>query len=207
MIVHDCEQGTPDWFAARLGIPTASEFSTVMAKGRAKGTPSATRRTYMLKLAGERMSGQPMEAYTNGHMDRGKEQEAEARNLYAFTTDADPELVGFITNDDKTAGGSPDALIGENGLLEIKSALPHILLDKIDKDTFPAEHVAQCQGNLWISEREWIDIAVYWPGLPMFIKRATRDEAYIAELSKAVDQFNEELTALVEKLSIYGEAA
>ena len=201
--IIDCEQGTPEWFAARLGIPTASEFSTVLASGKA-GAESKMRRTYMLKLAGEIITGEPMERISNAAMERGHEMEPDARNLYALVHDADPELIGFIRNGQK--GCSPDALIGANGLLEIKTKAPHLHIDALIRDSFPAEHVAQCQGALWVSEREWIDLAVYWPKLPLFVKRAYRDEAYIARLSDAVDAFNGELSALVEQVSRYGMA-
>ncbi len=201
--IIDCEQGTPEWFAARLGIPTASEFSTVLASGKA-GAESKTRRTYMLKLAGEIITGEPMERISNAAMERGHEMEPDARNLYALLHDADPELIGFIRNGQK--GCSPDALIGSNGLLEIKTKAPHLHIDALIRDSFPAEHVAQCQGALWVSEREWIDLAMYWPKLPLFVKRAYRDEAYISRLSDEVDLFNDQLADLVEQVSRYGMA-
>ncbi len=128
--IIECEQGTPEWFAARLGIPTASEFSTVMAKGK-DGGKSLTRKTYMLKLAGEILTGEPMESYSNAHMDRGKEQEAEAREAYELMKDLDCQQVGFIRNGDK--GCSPDSLIGDDGGLEIKTALPHIQVERLLK--------------------------------------------------------------------------
>lgn len=199
--VFDCDQNSLAWFEARRGLPTASEFSTVMATGRGGGE-SKTRRTYMLKLAGEIVTGEVQEGFSNAHTERGHEMEPDARNLYALMTDARPELVGFIRNGQK--GASPDSLIGADGLLEIKTKLPHLLIDVLLKDEFPAEHKHQCQGALWVSEREWIDIAVYWPKLPLFIKRAYRDEAFIKELSAAVDAFNSELAEVVEKVRKYG---
>lgn len=197
MQIIECEQGTEEWFRARMGIPTASEFATVMAKGEGK-----TRRTYMLKLAGEIITGQPMESYNNVHMERGKALEEEARDLYAFMYDAAPEQVGFIVNGQK--GCSPDSLLGSTGMLEIKTKLPHLLIETILADKFPAEHKAQCQGALWVAEREWIDIAVYWPGLPLFVKRATRDEPYIKVLSEEVDRFNADLADVVESVRRLG---
>lgn len=199
--IIDCVQGEPDWFAARAGLPTASEFATVMAKGKG-GAESRTRRTYMLKLAGEILTGAPSESYSNIHMERGKEMEPDARAAYAFMTDAEPQLIGFIRNGQK--GCSPDALIGASGLLELKTKAPHLHLECLLAGTFPAEHRAQCQGALWVAEREWIDLAVYWPRLPLFIVRAYRDEAFIAALSDAVDVFNDELAAVVERVRSYG---
>lgn len=196
-----CEQGTEEWRRHRLGIPTASNFATVLAKGIGGGE-SVTRRKYLYQLAGEIIIGEPMESYSNAAMQRGKVMEEEARNLYAFLTDTDPQLVGFIRNGSK--GCSPDSLIGENGMLEIKSHAPHILIDLIVQDEFPPEHKAQTQGNLWVAEREWIDICCYFTGMPHLIKRAYRDEAYIRTLSDAVDQFNAELARIVEKVRGFG---
>lgn len=201
--ILDCDQNTEEWHRARMGIPTASMFATIMAKGRSGGE-SKTRQTYLYKLAGEVLTGQSMENFTNAHMDRGHEMEGEARAAYSFVTDNAPTLVGFIRNG--RAGASPDSLIGSDGLLEIKTKLPHLMIETILRDDMPPEHRAQCQGQLWIAEREWIDIACYWPGMPLFIHRAVRDEAYIADLAAAVDAFNTELDAIVSKVRAYGGA-
>lgn len=196
--IIDCAQNSPEWFAARCGIPTASEFGTVMAKGEGK-----TRRTYMMKLAGEIITGEPIEGFSNAHMERGHAMEADARELYSFMNDVEPELVGFIRNGQK--GASPDCLVGKNGLGEFKSKLPHILIELLLKDQFPPEHKAQCQGALWVAEREWIDITCYWPKMPPFIKRADRDEEYIKNLSGEIDRFNDELAEMVERVRSYGQ--
>ena len=200
MQILDCEQGTAEWFMARAGIPTASQFATVMASGRGGGE-SKTRAKYMRQLAGEIITGKPMEGFTTVHTERGHIMEPEARELYSFATDTVPDQVGFILNGQK--GCSPDSLIGTNGMLEIKTKLPDLLIECLERDDFPPEHRAQCQGALWVAEREWIDIVVYWPEMPVFIKRAYRDEAYIATMAEAVDKFNEELAALVERIRTY----
>lgn len=201
--IFNFDQGTEEWHLARAGIPTASMFATVMASGRGGGE-SKTRAKYMRQLAGEVITGRPMESYSNAHMDRGHEMEPEARELYAFATDTDPEQVGFIRNNQK--GCSPDSLIGAGGMLEIKSKLPDLVIECWERGDFPPEHKAQCQGGLWVAEREWIDIVVYWPAMPVFIKRAYRDEPYISEMSKAIDQFNDELAAMVDRVRSYGSA-
>ena len=157
----------------------------------------------MMKLAGEILTGEPMEGFSNAHMERGKAMEAEARDLYAFMADAEPEQVGFIINGAK--GCSPDALIGTDGAAEIKTKLPHLQIEALLRGTLPPEHRAQCQGVLWVAEREWIDFVSYWPKLPLFVVREYRDEAYIASLAAAVDQFNDELAALVETVRAYGQ--
>lgn len=201
--VFDCEQNTDEWRAARLGLPTASEFATVMAEGRKKGEPSKTRHTYMLKLAGEILTGEPAETYTNAHMERGKVMEDEARQAYCFLTDADPQRVGFIRNGDK--GCSPDSLIGDGGGLEIKTALPHIQIDRLLRGDLPAEHRHQVQGCLWVTEREWWDFVSYWPALPLLKVRVYRDNGFIAQMAGEVARFNDELAEMVEKIRRYGE--
>lgn len=197
MQIFNCDQGSPEWFECRAGIPTASRFATVMAKGEGK-----TRSEYMRKLAGEILTGEQSESYSNAHMERGKEQEDDARRLYAFLTDTDPQITGFIRNGNK--GASPDSLVGGAGGLEIKSALPHIQIDRLERNRLPPEHKAQVQGNLWIAEREFWDFVSYCPRLPVLIVRVHRDEGYIAEMSSAIDQFNDELAALVERIRAYG---
>ena len=194
--IIECEQGSSDWFQARLGIATASNFAAILAKGEGK-----TRAKYMRRLAGEILCGDPAETFNNGHMDRGKEMEGEARNWYAFTREVTPQQVGFLVNG--RMGYSPDSLIGADGLLEIKTALPDILIEAILRGDFPPEHKAQCQGGLLVSEREWIDLVVYWPKMPKFVVRAGRDEAYIRSLRSMIEIFNDELDALVEKIKKY----
>jgi len=195
--IINCEQNSPEWIKARLGIPTASRFATVMAKGEGK-----TRSEYMRKLAGEILTDEPAEAFSNSHTDRGHEMEAIARQEYEFITGNTAELVGFIRNGNK--GASPDSLIGNDGGLEIKTALPHIQIDRLERDRLPPEHRAQVQGNLWVSEREWWDFVSYWPKLPILTVRVYRDEEFIKDLSDEVDRFNDELAALVEKIRRYG---
>lgn len=201
MQIIDCEQGGEDWFKARAGIVTASEFQTLLMKGKGGGE-SLTRKTYMRKLAGEIITGEPTETFTNAHMERGKAMESEARDLYAFMSDCDPQQVGFIKSGRK--GASPDSLIGDNGGLEIKTRLPHLQIELLEKGEVPSEHIAQIQGGMWIAEREYWDFVSYWPKLPLFVKRVCRDEAYIKTLAAAVDQFNDELDALVARIRSYG---
>lgn len=204
MQIYDCEQGSDPWFQGRLGIPTASMFATVMAKGK-DGGASKTRDDYMRKLAGEIITGELMDSYSNAHMERGKAMEAEARATYALMTGVEPQRVGFVRNGPK--GCSPDSFIGETGLLEVKTKLPHLAIECLLRDDFPPEHKAQCQGALWVCEREWVDIAVYWPKLPLFVKRAYRDEIYLKTLSDAVDKFNAELADVVARVQRYEVAA
>jgi len=191
--IIECEQGSPEWYAARLGIPTASHFNDVNAGGDGK-----MRRKYMLRLAGERITGEIAEAYSNAHMERGKEHEPQARAQYAFDVDAEVQLVGFIKLG-KT-GCSPDGLIGDDGMVEFKSALPDILIDIHLRKRYPPEHRLQLQGNLWIANRQWIDIVIYWPGMPSYRERVFRDQQTINDLDVQVHNFNRELDSIVKQI-------
>ena len=202
MQIIDCEQGTPEWLAARAGIPTASEFHTVMAVGP-KGGKSATRIAYLNKLAGEVLTGEPMASYSNADMERGKLMEDEARDLYAFSLNIEPIRVGFVRNGDK--GASPDSLVGDNGGLEIKSAAAHIQVARLLDGGLPSEHKAQVQGNLWVCEREWWDFCSYCPKLPLLRVRVHRDEEYIKKIAQEVELFNIELQQTVEYIRRYGQ--
>lgn len=198
MQIFDMEQGEDEWLRARMGIPTSSKFATVMAKGEGK-----IRSEYMRRLAGEVLTNEPSETFTNSHMERGRMMEDEARELYAFVEAADIRRVGFIRNGNK--GCSPDSLVGDNGGLEIKTALPHIQIDRLERDRLPPEHKAQVQGNLWLAEREWWDFVSYWPRLPMLTVRVYREEPYIKEMASEIDRFNDELAELVERIRRYGQ--
>lgn len=200
-IIEEIEQGTPAWRLLRSGIPTASEFHTVMAKGKDGGV-SVTRARYLRRLAGEVITGEPSpEGYTNHHMERGKAMEDEARDDYAFIHDAEIRRVAFIRNGQK--GASPDSLVGDNGGLEIKTAIPEVQIERLLRGELPPEHKAQVQGNLWVAEREWWDFVSYWPRLPLLKVRVTRDEPYIKTMSVEIDRFNDELAEMVERIRAY----
>lgn len=199
--ILDMEQGSPDWYRSRCGLVTASSFKTVLANGRG-GAESKTRKSYMNRLAAEIITGEPLETFSNRHTDRGHALEPEARDYYGFLKDCEPATVGFVRNGRK--GCSPDSFIGTDGLLEIKTQRGDLLIETLLADRFPLEHKPQVQGQIWICEREWCDLLVYWPGLPPFIRRAYREPGYIIQLADAVDQFNDELASVVERIRSYG---
>nr|WP_298522113.1 lambda exonuclease family protein [uncultured Halomonas sp.] len=193
MQILTLEQGTPEWHAARLGIVTMSEIKTLLVKGKGPGGFGAGALSYMHQLIGERITGEPAGAFQgNAHTQRGHELEPTARELYGEATGhTQLEQVGIILN--HGAGYSPDSLVGNEGLIEVKTKLPKYQIELLLADELPQEHVAQCQGGLWISEREWIDFISYWPGMPLFVKRAYRDEVLIRTIAERVKAFYEEL--------------
>lgn len=189
-IVTDIEQGTPEWLAMRLGIVTCSELEVLLVNGKGEAGFGVAAFTYMDQLIGERITGEAAELpFQTKATIRGHELEGVARGLYEAREEVTTQAVGIILN--HGIGYSPDALVGANGLTEIKTKLPKFQVGVILADEVPKEHVAQCQGGLWVSEREWIDFISYWPGMPMFVKRAYRDEVMIRKIAERVKTFHE----------------
>ena len=203
MIVLDHDQGSTEWIEARLGIPTASEFSRIITP---TGKLSASRDTYEGELLAEWALGRPVTEFGgNDWTERGKALEPDARACYAFHADCEPQTVGFTLRDeDRMCGASPDALVGEHGLLELKcpGAGKHLLY--LAREELPRAYAAQVQGQIWITGREWCDFMSYYPGLPALILRIAPDDRFQAALDKFMPEFLEELLAGRERLRSLG---
>lgn len=201
MQIHDVEQGTDAWFAARCGIPTASEFKKIITS---KGEPSKQLSDYAAQLAGEMFCGKPLEQLWNGNAatERGKEVEAEARANYEFRRDVEVEQVGFITA--HGAGCSPDGLVNSDGGCEFKCLFGkghvQVLAYWQRMKKCPPDYYAQVQGCLWLTDREWWDLMFYSPDLPSLIIRLERDEAFLRALRAQVQAVLVERDELVEML-------
>lgn len=189
-IITNIEQGSQEWLDLRLGIVTCSELDCLLVNGKGEAGFGAGAFTYMNTLIGERITGEAADPFIgNRHTERGHELEGVARGLYQERCGVQTQQVAIILN--HGIGYSPDSLVGDPGLTEIKTKLPKFQVEVILSDEIPKEHIAQCQGGLWVSEREWIDFVCYWPGMPLFIKRAYRDEVLIRKLSERVKTFYE----------------
>lgn len=198
-IITEIEQGSPEWLALRLGIATCSELDCLLVDGKGEAGFGVGAFTYMNTLIGERITGEAADPFKgNQHTERGHEWEGVGRNLYEQREDVKTTQVAIILN--HGIGYSPDSLVGDKGLTEIKTKLPKFQVDVILSDKIPKEHIAQCQGGLWVSEREWIDFVCYWPGMPLFIKRAYRDEVMIRKLAERVKTFYEILDERMNKV-------
>lgn len=213
-IFDEIEQGTPEWRSLRIGIPSASNFATIMASGK-DGGDSATRRKLLYKMAGEVITDEPLEDFKSGEMQRGNEMEPELRDWYGRTRFADVEQVGFVRRTiynplggSFAAGCSPDALLGKDGVLEIKTTRPDLLIELMERAAggFPPSHRAQCQGALWVTGRAWCDLIVGYRGMPKLAFRIERDDVYIAAIAAAVEVFDYELRTLVAKIRKMGAA-
>lgn len=192
------EQGTDEWFDARLGIPTASKFKDIVTP--AKGDKSSSYKTYMYQLIAERITREKTAFTMTAAMERGTELEPQARDAYCFITGNDVEEVGFILNDAGTVGVSPDGLIGSDGGLEIKSPLANTMVKYMLDDSLPLTYKPQVQGNLWISEREYWDFVAYHPNMELFIKRVYRDEEYIKKMNQHITDFVDEMEEKYQRL-------
>lgn len=204
MIILNHEQGSDEWHAARCGILTASVMSCLLVDGKGVAGFGAGALTLMNELIGERFTGEAAGKFGgNGHTERGHELEPQARAFVSERLGVEIVNVGIILN--HGCGYSPDGLIGNDGLIEIKTKLPKLQVDVILDGVIPKDHVVQCQVGLWISERDHIDFASFWPGMPLFHKRAGRDEAMIrklAERAKTFYEVMEERTQQIIDLSV-----
>ena len=198
MITVDCVQGTPEWFAARCGIPSASNFDKIVTSA---GAPSKQAEKYMYQLAAERVTGRTEESYSNAAMERGKETEAEARDLYEIITDERVDSVGICFKDeDKLVGASPDGLVGDEGSIEIKCPLSHTHVGYLINGGLPSEYFQQVQGQLYVTGRKWVDFISYFPGLKPLIVRVTRDEKFMKALEIELAVFLKQLDEVTERI-------
>lgn len=206
MIEHICQQGSPEWLALRLGIPTASEFDRVVTPKKLELASAS--KAYMCKLLAEWMYGAPLEAFSGGWMERGKELEPEAVKYYEMDREVETQAVGFISADDGMVGASPDRLVGDVGLLELKCpALETHVGYMLDPQSLLMEYRLQHQGQLWVcADREYIDMMSYSPGFPAVIVRSYRDEVVQKALSTHLLAFVETMVKAREELTArYGE--
>lgn len=188
MRIVNVTQGSPEWHAARLGIPTSSRFEEVITPKTLK--PSAQLNALLFDLLAEWITGESMETARTDFMERGKEIEPEAALWYEFEKECDTKQIGFVLSDDGRYGCSPDRFVSDaNGGVEIKCPKPSTHLKYLLNDgLLEGEYRCQIQGCLWICEREWWDIVCYSPSLYManICKRIYRDEEFIQALSGAV---------------------
>lgn len=203
MKANELQEGD-DWMLARVGAFTASRAADLMAK--TKSGPSSSRGNLLTLLAVERLTGQPVETYSNAAMQRGIELEAEARDAYSFQTGQAVQEVGYVPHPSiERAGCSPDGLCGDSGLVEIKcpsSMAKH--LEALRAGAHAQEYAWQLQHQLWVTSRDWVDAVSYDPrfpdGLQLAIKRVLRDEEAIILLETSVKIADREVDAMVREL-------
>lgn len=197
------EQGTKDWFAERCGKATGSRIADVVA--RTKSGWGAGRKNYMAQLIAERLTGEVAESYTNAAMQWGIDTEPEAVAAYAFLADNDVQEVGFVRHPAiEDSGASPDRLVNDDGLVEVKCPNTATHIDTLLGQKIDRRYLIQIQWQLACTGRQWCDFVSYDPRLPghlsIFVQRVERDDKWIAELESDVTDFLAELSSKVEQL-------
>ncbi len=198
MQIHNVEQNSPEWLAARAGIPTASCFDAIITP---KGTRADGYEVYANTLIAEIMTGGSVEDWKgNRWTERGNEFEDEAVLFYEMQKGCSTDKVGFVTN--YNVGCSPDRYVDDDGLLEVKCPKASTQVKYLLSDKLPSIYIPQIQGQLYVTGRKWCDWLAYSPEVPSIIIRVYRDESYITKLSGALQKFLEKIetkkTRLIE---------
>lgn len=204
MIVLDLEQGSEAWKQARLGKVTASRIADMLAK--TKTGWGASRANYRAQIVAERLTGQPGDSYTNAAMEWGNEKEAEAREVYQLITGSEVVEVGAVLHPEITmALASPDGLVGDDGLVEIKCPNTATHIETLLAEAVPGKYVFQMQFQMACTGRAWCDFVSFDPRLPadmqMFVKRVHCDDELIARYEQEVIVFLSEVGDTILKLS------
>lgn len=204
MIILAAEQHTEEWDAARLGRVTASKVSDATA--RTKSGWGASRANYMAALIAERLTGVSADGFTSSAMQWGTDMEPAARDDYAFVTDGEISQVGFVQHPTiEMAGCSPDGLVGDDGLVEIKCPNTASHIDTLLGAAIDGKYIKQMQWQMSCCERAWCDFVSYDPRMPaamqMHIQRVMRDDKMIAELERDIAEFLIELDDKVARLT------
>lgn len=203
MKVVDCEQGSPEWFAARLGKVGASMVADATA--RTKTGWGASRANLSARLVLERLTGNQSESFTTPAMQHGIDTEPEARRTYAFVHGHEVVPVGLVLHPTiADAVASPDGLIGEHGLVEIKCPQPAKHLQTLLGAEIDGAYVKQMQWQMACTGRQWVDFVSFNPSFPsemqMHVRRVTRDDKMISGLEEQVSEFLSEVALTVAKL-------
>ena len=194
MKIIDVIQGSPEWIAARLGVPSASNFAKVLTPG---GKKSAQADAYVSRLIADILTGQPQSSEPNDAMQRGTSLEPEARAYYELIS-GHVKQIGFCVHDNGF-GCSPDGLVGTDGLLEIKCPLSHTQVEYLRAGVLPSIYIPQVQGQMLVMERGWCDFLSYHPDMKPLLIRVERDEKYIKLLHDALNEIVAEINLGVEE--------
>jgi hypothetical protein len=194
---HDVAQYSETYDRLKLGIPTSSHFHKIITP---QGKPSKQWREYACILIAERILRHKIELYNSPAMERGLIVEAEAADWYEFDQDVTTQRVGFITDDEHTMGCSPDRLVGDDGLLEIKAPLPHTQVGYWISGEVDERFRPQLQGQLYISQRSWVDIVCWHDVLPKLVMRVEPDEKFVKALDRELRIFNYFIEGVMEKI-------
>lgn len=196
---YDLIQGSPEWEKARIGLLCASEFINILTP-TLKIAENDDSRSHVFEILAQRISNYVEPSYTSDDMLRGSFDESEARELYRKNYQEGKEC-GFITNDKLgfLIGFSPDFLVGDDGLIEVKSRKQSIHIKNIMEDIAEKKTMIQIQVGLFVSERKWCDFISYSGGLPMFVKRVEVDDKYQEAIKQSAIGFENRVNQLMQE--------
>ncbi len=202
-MIEMMDQGSEEWFTIRIGKVTASRVADVIAK--TKTGYSASRDNYMAQLICERLTGLKGESFTNAAMQHGTDTEPLARAAYEALKDVLVDEVGFVPHPTiEMAGASPDGLVGEDGLLEIKAPQTNTHIETLLSQSVPGKYNTQMQFQMACTGRQWCDFVSFDNRLPemlqLFVTRVPRDEVFIRLIEAEIVQFIAELDDKINKL-------
>ncbi|MCW4048226.1 MAG: YqaJ viral recombinase family protein [Candidatus Bathyarchaeota archaeon] len=186
MKIVECVQHSTAWDDARRGIPTSSGFEKIITP---TGKSSASAIKYARTLAAERISGFGELSYHSKAMEEGSRREEESRLVYAMLKEVEVRQVGFCLSDCGRYGCSPDGLVGEDGLIELKNRTGGVAIEHLLENKLPPSAIPQVQGQLFVTGRQWCDYVSYYTGLPTLIIRVERDEKFLAILEGLLESF------------------
>lgn len=197
------DQRTDEWYLARAGKVTASRVAEVVAK--TKTGYSASRANYMAQLVCERLTGKQQESYSNASMQWGTETEPLARSAYEMKADVFVKDEGLVIHPTiEMSGASPDGLVGDDGLIEIKCPNTATHIENLLSNKAPANYVIQMQWQMACTGRKWCDFVSFDPRMPddlqMMVVRVERDDEQIAFLESEVVKFLDEVQEKVNQL-------
>lgn len=209
LVIYNMEQGSDEWLQARCGVPTSTTISAMLTP-TGKIADNQTSRTMIAELAAERLTGRPPEPIWSKDIERGHLDEPIAREIYAEHTGVEVEEVGFMvtgyiprdgseTDIANDLGYSPDGLVGEHGLIEIKSRRPKLHLQYVLTGQIPFAHMVQMQTGMLVSGRAWCDYISYSGGLPMHIKRVYPDAEMLERILEAATHLEREVKQTMVK--------
>lgn len=202
-MTSEIEQRSPEWYRARLGLVTASSIYDVVGRTKA-GKPYAARAEYAARLIAERLSGEPTPSFISAAMQWGIDHELDAKATYEFYHDAAVVDVGFVRHPEIAAGASPDGLVGDVGLIEIKCPNTATHIETLRTGIIAPEYLAQMQWQMACTGRQWCDFISFDPRMPesmaMWVRRQQRDDARILEMEADVVSFLAEVDAAVSDL-------
>jgi hypothetical protein len=199
---HDVRQYSEEHDRLKLGIPTSSNFHKIITP---QGKPSKQWREYACVLIAERILQRKIDFYKSLPMERGLIVEAEAADWYEFDQDVTVQRIGFITDVNHTIGCSPDRLVGNEGLLEIKAPLPQTQVEYWLSGEVNERFRPQVQGQLYVCERSWVDILCWHDVLPKIVMRVEPDEKFIKALDRELRIFNFFIENVMEKIRTMNE--